>query len=499
MNQSERQKSTSKMGSELLINVTPTEARVALVEHGSLQEVHVERRMKRGLVGNIYKGKISRVLPGMQAAFVDIGLDKAAFLHASDIVPHTECVGENEKGNFVVRDIAELVKQGQFIMVQVVKDPLGTKGARLTTDITLPSRYLVFMPGASHVGVSQRIEEKERDRLKTIAEPFVDEDGGFIIRTAAEGVGEDEIKQDAAFLRRIWTKVIERRRRKGACLLYQDLALQVRIVRDFAGADLDRVQVDSLTTYNELTQFAEEFMPEIAEKIEHFTGPSPIFDLYDVENEIQRALERKVKLKSGGYLIIDQTEAMTTIDINTGAFVGHRNLEETIFNTNLEATHAIARQLRLRNLGGIIIIDFIDMLNNEHKQRVLSSLNKSLEHDRVKTSVSDFSGLGLVEMTRKRTRESLEHVLCEECPVCHGVGSMKTVESVSYEIFREVIRLHRAYNADEFIIYCSPSVHNSLTGDESHLVAELEVYVDKRIRIQVEVMYAQNKYDVVMI
>ncbi|RYV01032.1 ribonuclease G [Shewanella sp. OPT22] len=487
------------MGSELLINVTPTEARVALVEHGSLQEVHVERRMKRGLVGNIYKGKISRVLPGMQAAFVDIGLDKAAFLHASDIVPHTECVGENEKGNFVVRDIAELVKQGQYIMVQVVKDPLGTKGARLTTDITLPSRYLVFMPGASHVGVSQRIDESERDRLKSIAEPFVDEDGGFIIRTAAEGVGEDEIKQDAAFLRRVWGKVIERRRRKGACLLYQDLPLQVRIVRDFAGADLDRVQVDSQTTFEELTQFADEFMPEIANKIEHFTGPSPIFELYDIENEIQRALERKVDLKSGGYLIIDQTEAMTTIDINTGAFVGHRNLEETIFNTNLEATKAIAHQLRLRNLGGIIIIDFIDMLNDDHKQRVLHSLNKALENDRVKTGVSDFSGLGLVEMTRKRTRESLEHVLCEECPVCHGVGSMKTVETVSYELFREVIRLNRAYSADEFIIYCSPAVHNSLSGDESHLVAELEVYVDKRIRIQVEPMYAQNKYDVVMI
>ena len=499
MNQSEKQKATSKMGSELLINVTPTEARVALVEHGCLQEVHVERRMKRGLVGNIYKGKISRVLPGMQAAFVDIGLDKAAFLHASDIVPHTECVGENEKGNFVVRDIAELVKQGQYIMVQVVKDPLGTKGARLTTDITLPSRYLVFMPGASHVGVSQRIEERERDRLKAIAEPFVDEDGGFIIRTAAEGVGEDEIEQDAAFLRRVWSKVIERRRRKGACLLYQDLPLQVRIVRDFAGADLDRVQVDSQTTFDELTQFADEFMPEIADKIEHFTGPSPIFELYDIENEIQRALLRKVELKSGGYLIIDQTEAMTTIDINTGAFVGHRNLEETIFNTNLEATHAIARQLRLRNLGGIIIIDFIDMLNEEHKQRVLASLNKSLENDRVKTGVSDFSGLGLVEMTRKRTRESLEHVLCEECPVCNGVGSMKTVETVSYEIFREVIRLHRAYNADEFILYCSPAVHNSLTGDENHLVAELEVYLDKRIRIQNEPMYAQNKYDVVMI
>ncbi|MCL1098766.1 ribonuclease G [Shewanella gelidii] len=488
------------MGSELLINVTPTEARVALVEHGMLQEVHVERRMKRGLVGNIYKGKISRVLPGMQAAFVDIGFDKAAFLHASDIVPHTECVADIEKGNFVVRDIAELVRQGQDIMVQVVKDPIGTKGARLTTDITLPSRYLVFMPGSSHIGVSQRIEsEEERGRLKKITEPFVDDDGGFIIRTAAEGVGESEFAQDAAFLRRVWAKVSERRKRRGVALLYQDLALPVRTVRDFVGAELDRIQVDSGQTYTELTEFAQEFMPEIAEKIEHYSGPAPIFELYGVEGEIQKALGRKVELKSGGYLIIDQTEAMTTVDINTGAFVGHRNLEETIFNTNLEATQAIARQLRLRNLGGIIIIDFIDMLNEEHQTRVLNSLTSALSHDKVKTNISGFSGLGLVEMTRKRTRESLEHVLCGECPACKGTGTMKTVETVSYEIFREIIRLNRAYDADEFLVYCSPAVYESLSGDDGHWVAELEVYIGKRIRLQNEPMHAQNRYDVVMV
>lgn len=499
MSQFIKNKVQKKIGSELLINVTPTEARVALVEHGVLQEVHIERRMKRGIVGNIYKGKVSRVLPGMQAAFVDIGLDKAAFLHASDIVPHTECVADVEKGNFVVRDIAELVRQGQDIMVQVVKDPLGTKGARLTTDITLPSRYLVFMPGSSHVGVSQRIESEEiRARLKGLTEPFVDEDGGFIIRTAAESAGEQELVQDAAFLRRVWAKVSERRKRPGVALLYQDLALPVRIVRDFVGTELDQIQVDSGQTYEELVQFAQEFMPEIAEKIEHYSGPVPIFDLYDVENEVQRALGRKVELKSGGYLIIDQTEAMTTVDINTGAFVGHRNLEETIFNTNLEATQAIARQLRLRNLGGIIIIDFIDMIDEEHKRRVLTSLEAALSTDRVKTNISGFSGLGLVEMTRKRTRESLEHVLCGECPSCLGTGSLKTVETVSYEIFREVIRLNRAYDADEFLVYCSPAVHHSLTGEESHLVAELGVYIGKRVRFQNEPMYAQNRFDVVI-
>ncbi|MCE9679799.1 ribonuclease G [Shewanella sp. AS1] len=488
-----------KIGAELLINVTPTEARVALVEFGILQEVHIERRMKRGLVGNIYKGKVSRVLPGMQAAFVDIGLDKAAFLHASDIVPHTECVADVEKGNFVVRDIGELVRQGQDIMVQVVKDPLGTKGARLTTDITLPSRYLVFMPGSSHVGVSQRIESEEvRSRLKGLTEPFVDEDGGFIIRTAAENAGEQELVQDAAFLRRVWAKVMERRKRPGVALLYQDLALPVRIVRDFVGTQLDQIQVDSSQTFQELQQFTQEFMPEIADKLEHYSGRVPIFDLYDVENEIQRALSRKVELKSGGYLIIDQTEAMTTVDINTGAFVGHRNLEETIFNTNLEATHAIARQLRLRNLGGIIIIDFIDMLNEDHKKRVLSTLETALASDRVKTNVSGFSGLGLVEMTRKRTRESLEHVLCGECPACLGKGTLKTVETVSYEIFREIIRLDRGYDADEFLVYCSPAVYASLTGEESHQVAELGAYIGKRVRLQSEPMYAQNKFDVVI-
>ncbi|BDM63102.1 ribonuclease G Rng [Shewanella sp. NFH-SH190041] len=495
-----KQTSTRKAGSELLINVTPSEARVALVEHGILQEVHIERRTKRGLVGNIYKGKVTRVLPGMQAAFVDIGLEKAAFLHASDIVPHTECVADVEKGNFVVRDIAQLVRQGQDIMVQVVKDPLGTKGARLTTDITLPSRYLVFMPGSSHVGVSQRIEqEAERSRLKNITMPYVDDDGGFIIRTAAEGAGDDELAQDAAFLRRVWTKVCERRKRRGIHLLYQDLPLQVRVVRDFVGADLASVQVDSQSTFVELQEFANEFMPELAGRIEHYNGPSPIFELYDVENEIIRALSRKVELKSGGYLIIDQTEAMTTVDINTGAFVGHRNLEETIFNTNLEATQAIARQLRLRNLGGIIIIDFIDMVNEEHKQRVLTGLQAALSCDRVKTNISGFSGLGLVEMTRKRTRESLEHVLCEECPACRGTGSIKTVETVSYEIFRELIRLDRSYRIDEFMLYCSPRVYENLCSDNGQQIAELEVYIGKHIRVFSEPMYAQDKYDVVMV
>ncbi|MGL5739113.1 MAG: ribonuclease G [Plesiomonas shigelloides] len=488
------------MTAELLINVTPSETRIAMVEGGVLQEVHIEREAKRGIVGNIYKGKVSRVLPGMQAAFVDIGLEKAAFLHASDIVPHTECVADTEQQQFRVRDIAELVRQGQDIMVQVVKDPLGTKGARLTTDITLPSRYLVFMPGASHVGVSQRIEsEVERERLKSIVSQQCDELGGFIIRTAAEGVGEAELAQDAAFLKRLWSKVLQRKTRQGSrTTLYGELAIGQRILRDFVGTELARIRVDSRQMFEVLTEFTREYVPELTDKFELYTGRQPIFDLFDIENEIQRVLDRKVELKSGGYLIIDQTEAMTTIDINTGAFVGHRNLEETIFNTNIEATQAIARQLRLRNLGGIIIIDFIDMLSEEHRRRVLHSLEQALGKDRVKTNINGFTQLGLVEMTRKRTRESLEHVLCGECPTCQGRGTVKTVESVCYEILREIVRVHHAYDSDQFLVYASAAVADALRGEESHALAELELFIGKQVKIQTEPLYQQEQFDVVM-
>ncbi|SEF70946.1 ribonuclease G [Vibrio hangzhouensis] len=488
------------MSAELLINVTPSETRVAMIEGGILQEVHIEREAKRGIVGNIYKGKVSRVLPGMQAAFVDIGLEKAAFLHASDIVPHTECVAENEKQQFQVRDISELVRQGQDIVVQVVKDPLGTKGARLTTDITLPSRYLVFMPGASHVGVSQRIEsEDERNRLKNVVAEYCDENGGFIIRTAAEGANEKELAQDAAFLKRLWLKINERRSKyKTRSTLYGELGLAHRILRDFVGTEITRIQVDSRLIFESLKEFTGEFVPELEQLLELYEGDKPIFDMYDTENEIQRSLERKVDLKSGGYLIIDQTEAMTTVDINTGAFVGRRNLEETIFNTNIEATQAIARQLRLRNLGGIIIIDFIDMGLDEHRQRVLASLESALSKDRVKTNINGFTQLGLVEMTRKRTRESIEHVLCSGCPTCEGRGSVKTVETVCYEILREITRVNRAYDADNFVVYASPAVAETLEGDESHALAELEVFIGKQVRIQAEPLYIQEQFDVVM-
>jgi ribonuclease G len=486
------------MSSELLINVTPSESRVALIENGILQEIHIERHTKRGLVGNIYRGKVKRVLPGMQAAFVDIGLDKAAFLHASDIAIHSEVQDDVSSNHLEKKDIRELVRDGQDIVVQVVKDQIGTKGARLTTDITIPSRYLVFMPSVAHVGVSQRIEdEQERERLKAVVEEFCSENGGFILRTAAEGVKEQELRQDADYLRRLWD-IIRSRMKEKSHILYEDLPLARRVLRDFVGTELDRIRIDSKLSFQELQQFTKEYVPELNNLLEYYPGDRPIFDHYDVENEGQRALERRVDLKSGGYLIIDQTEAMTTIDINTGAFVGHRNLEETIFNTNIEATQAIARHLRLRNLGGMILIDFIDMTVADHQRRVMHSLELATSKDRAKINIHGFTALGLIEMTRKRTRESLEHILCGECPVCKGRGSVKTVETVCFEIMREIVRVNRAYAADKFVVYAAPAVVEILLGEESHMLAELEIFVSKQIKVQTELLYNQDKFDVVM-
>jgi len=491
------------MSVELLINVTPSETRVAQVENGMLQELHLERQSTTGIVGNIYLGKVSRVLPGMQAAFVDIGLEKAAFLHASDIIAYDDEKDQltSNSTTATTRDIIELVREGQKIIVQVVKDPLGTKGARLTTDITLPSRYLVFMPDAKHVGVSQRIEnEEERKRLKTIVEQYYEEgEGGYIVRTAAEGAGEEELAQDAVFLKKLWSKIIKKKKKtRNQAVLYEDLSLAFRILRDFVAGELERVRVDSKLMFGELTAFTDEFTPELTKKLEYYPGERPIFDMFDVEAEIKRALDKKVELKSGGYLIIDQTEAMTTIDVNTGAFVGHRSLEDTIFNTNSEATQAIARQLRLRNLGGIIIIDFIDMESEDHQRRVLHSLEVALSKDRAKTNINGFSTLGLVEMTRKRTRESLEHVLCGECPTCNGRGYIKTVETICAELLREIVRVNRAYDSDRFVVYASPAVAESLVNDEFQNLAELEVFIGKQIKVKTEPMYNQDQFDVVM-
>ncbi|WP_455205403.1 ribonuclease G [Kaarinaea lacus] len=488
------------MSEEILINLTPRETRIAMVENGVLSEVFIERVSRLGLVGNIYKGKISRVLPGMQAAFVDIGLERTAFLHTSDI--HygngTETNGKPSE------DITKLVHQGQNLMVQVIKDPLGTKGARLSTQLSIAARFLVFMPDIDHIGISQKIEnEEERRRLKDlvseVAQDF--EPAGYIIRTVAEGVGKEELAADLRFLHKLWREIQERASSDPeGSLIYEDLRLLMRTMRDQVGSggDVEKIRIDSRTNYEKVLKFANKFIPELAPKIEYYPGERPIFDLYNVEDEIQKALERKVELKSGGYLILDQTEAMTTIDVNTGGFVGHRNLEETIFKTNLEATQAIVHQLRLRNLGGIIIIDFIDMSDPEHKSQVLGALEKALEQDRAKCYISQVSDLGLVEMTRKRTRESLEHILCEPCPTCSGRGSLKTAETVCYEIFRELIREARQYNVQRFLVLASQEVVDLMVDEESNTVAELEEFIQKPIKFQVETMYTQEQFDVVL-
>ncbi len=490
------------MSDEVLVNVTPRETRVAIVENGLLQEVHIERAKKRGLVGNIYKGRVSRVLPGMQAAFVEVGLARTAFLHAADIqVPLDEAEGEPRSE----AAIAELLQEGQEVLVQVIKDPLGSKGARLTTHVTIPSRYLVLMPGVDNIGISQKIDDEgERERLRRIVQEGLEAEAattetGFIIRTAAEGVAAEDLLEDMRFLQKLWASIQQRVKAQApATLVYSALPLALRILRDLPGTEIDKVRIDSRETYQSVLNFVHKFIPELVPRIEHYPGERPIFDLYSVEDEIQKALERKVQLKSGGHLFIDQTEAMTTIDVNTGAFVGHRNLEETIFKTNLEAAQAIARQLRLRNLGGIIIIDFIDMMDEDHKYQVLRALEKSLEADRAKHYICEVSPLGLVEMTRERTRESLEHILCEPCPACEGRGSVKTRETTCYEIFREIMREARQFEAQQFLVLASQEVVDMLLDEESTSVAELEEFIGKPVKLQVESLYTQEQFDVVM-
>ena len=493
------------MSEEILINVTPVETRVALVENGMLQEAYIERTSRKGIVGNIYKGKVVRVLPGMEAAFVDIGLERAAFIHASDVACTQQPSDESGDGPKTVPDIRTLLREGQSLVVQVTKDPIGTKGARLTTQLSIPSRYLVFMPGVSHVGISQRIEdETERARLKTLIEEAAAEDsdvqGGYIIRTAAEAAQAEELIADMTYLHRLSVSIKERIGKVQApAVVYQDLPLFIRTIRDLIRPQTEKGRIDSRESYQRVMEFVREFVTEFADKVEYYPGERPIFDLYSVEDEIQKALSRKVQLKSGGYVIIDQTEAMTTIDINTGAFVGHRNLEETIFKTNLEAARAISRQLRLRNLGGIIIIDFIDMEDPEHQRQVHRMLEKMLERDHAKTKITGVSELGLVEMTRKRTTESLGQVLCEPCPICDGRGFLKTSETVCYEIFREILRVNRAYEAENYLVMASQSVVDRLLDEESDNVADLETFITKTIRFQVEPFYSQEQYDVVLL
>jgi ribonuclease G len=483
------------MTEEILINVSPQETRVAVIEHGVTQELHIERALARGLVGNIYMGRVIRVLPGMQSAFIDIGGERAAFLHVADIW------GNRQNGS-AGAPIERLLTEGQNLMVQVVKDPIGSKGARLSTQISVAGRFLVYLPQESHIGISQRIEDEEerqhlREKLQQLLPP--EEKGGFIIRTMAEAASDAELGSDVAYLRKLWAGIQEKAQTaQSLTLLYQDLYLSLRVLRDFVHEETSRILVDTRETYEAMREFAREFTPMFMDRIHCYEGERPLLDLYGVEDEIEKALARRVDLKSGGYLIIDQTEALTTVDVNTGGFVGGRSFDDTIFKTNLEAAQVIARQLRMRNLGGIIIIDFIDMDSEEHKNAVLNEFRKALVRDRTRMTVNGFTQLGLVEMTRKRTRESLAHVLCEPCPVCEGRGELKTAQTVCYQVLRELLREARQFNAREFRILASQQVIDMFLDEESQSLAMLSDLIGKPVSLQVETAYNQEQFDIVL-
>ncbi len=491
------------MQEDILINWSPQETRVAIVESGAVQELHVERALERGLVGNVYLGRVARVLPGMQSAFIDIGLERAAFLHVADVW-HPPPEGESlsvARSTQVQIPIERQVFEGQALTVQVIKDPIGTKGARLSTQISIAGRLLVFLPQDDHVGVSQKIPSAQRDelrvRLQDLTQP---EGGGFILRTNGEDATNESLSDDIRYLRKAWGRIKDAAvRQPPMTLLHQDLNLLQRVLRDMVGESTQTIRVDSREQFDALMAFGQEFMPATAQKLQHYKGERPIFDLFSIDEEIAKALGRRVDLKSGGYLIIDQTEALTTVDVNTGGFVGARNFDDTIFKTNLEAAQAIARQLRLRNLGGIIIADFIDMVREDHRDAVLAEFRKQLQRDRVKTMAGGFSQLGLVEMTRKRTRESLAHMLCEPCPACEGRGSVKTARSVTYDIFREILREARQFNPREFRVVASPKVIELFLDEESQHLAGLSEFIGKPVSLQSEAAMGQGQYDIVLL
>jgi ribonuclease G len=493
-----------RVSNEILISVTAMETRVAVLENSLVQDIHIERAAHRGIVGNIYSGKVVRVMPGMQAAFVEFGSERTGFLHVADIIS----VDSTGREDHSVRSdaIGAYLHDGKKVIVQVTKDPLGEKGARLTTQVSLSSRYLVLMPQTLHIGISQRIDgAQERNRLQQVlqqallAEEMSDL-GGFIIRTAAEGVGVDEVRADLRYLKRLWSAVL--RRGKAAdrpALLYKDLPLYSRAIRDLAGPSIDKILIDNQACFVQLESFCREYVPEVSPLLEYYDNERQLFDICGVEDEIQRALGRKVDLKSGGYLIIDQTEAMTTVDVNTGSFVGKKNLEETIFKTNFEAASALARQLRVRNLGGIIIVDFIDMQEAEHRRQVHRELEKAMQRDPSRNRITGISDLGLVEMTRKRERESLAHLLCEECASCGGRGVVKSAETLCYEIFRELIRTAKNRVNDSVMVVAAQEVVDRLLDEESSHVDDLQTMLGKSLSFQVEPGYNREHFDIVLL
>ena len=497
-------------GDLLVINADGPETRVALIEKGQLSELYIERRRERGIVGNIYKGRVKRVRPGMQAAFVDIGVEKAAFLYVADVRGAPEDFkslftdsDEDAKEDHKARErraarIEDLVKEGQEIMIQVAKGPIGTKGARSTAYVSLPGRNLVFMPTVNHVGISRRIgTDKERKRLRGIIESMRPEGAGFIVRTVAEGVSEKELQADMEFLIKLWNSILAKQKQvKAPAVLYSDLDLLLRTVRDLFTPQVDKLIVDNKSEYERLLKFVGAFMPHFGGKIELYDGREPIFDGYGIESEIDRALERKVGLRSGGSLIIDQGEALTAIDVNTGKFVGKKSLEETITKTNLEACKEVADQLRLRNIGGMIIVDFIDMDKDQNRAKVMRAFEEALKADKAKANVTKISELGLVEMTRKRTRESLGRMLTEPCPYCEGKGYIKSKTTVCYEILRQLRRDGNSFREDGISVTCNPEIADLLVNVEAQYIEQLEKRLQKKIVIQAKKRFHLEKFEI---
>ena len=505
------------MPSELVINVTSQETRIALIENGILAELFIERRSEKGIGGNIYKGRVVRVLPGMQAAFVDIDLDRSAFLYVDDVYEDYDYLelmmgGSRENGDVALeRDrkdtlapsrysspIEDMLHEGQEVLVQVSKEPIGSKGARVTAHISLPGRYLVFMPTVDHIGVSRRIEDEgERKRLKEIVSRIKPPEAGFIVRTASEGRTEEDLLMDLNFLLKLWERVQHKKVNAPVpSIIHSDLDICLRAIRDLYTKDVGKVVVDSSKEYNELIEFIETFIPQLKYSIEFYEAEEPIFDAYGIEVEISRALGRKVWLKSGGYIVIEETEALTAVDVNTGKYVGKGNPEDTILKTNLEAVKEIAYQLRLRNIGGIIIIDFIDMEKEGGRERVFQSLYEALKKDRAKTNILRISELGLVEMTRKRTRENLSRILCEPCSYCEGKGVIKSKTTLCFEIFREIRREAMNVPSNMIIVSLHPEVADFLYDEERYAIEELEDKLKKKIIIKVRSSFHQEEYEI---
>jgi ribonuclease G len=500
---------------ELIINVTKEESRVALLESGQVVEIYIERNKDSSLVGNVYKGKVLKILPGMQSSFIDIGLDKAAFLYVSDIMPsfddyyapfiehgaeETPDDPSMQSESFKPQPIEDLLQEGQEIFVQVAKDPIGTKGARVTSYITLPGRYLVIMPNVDHVGISRRIENEEtRNRLKDLANEIRPKGYGLIMRTASEDATDDEIRRDLEFLLHLWESTKEKKDRVSApALIYSDFDLVFRSIRDFMSQDVERLVIDSHEHYEKLSDFVSSYFPRLMSRIELYDGREPIFDAFAIEHDVARALERKVWLKSGGYIIIDQTEAMTVIDVNTGKYVGKENLEETILKTNLEAVKETAYQVRLRNLGGIIIMDFIDMEKLENREKVFNALVEIMKKDRAKSTIYNISELGIIQMTRKRVRESLGRTLCEQCPYCEGKGFVKSARTVTYDIFRKLRKMSLP-RTKVAVITANPSVAELLAEDERFSIEETENEFGIKLIVKEDSKFHQEHYEITVL